>query len=123
MQVVLDTNFLILPYQFKIDIFRELEEILPKQELIISNSILNELKKISESNKKSKTAARFALKLIEGKEIKIVESKEEADEWIFSYAKENKAIVCTNDLDLKGKLKRNGIRVIGLKGKTKIDFL
>jgi rRNA-processing protein FCF1 len=112
-----------LAYQFKIDIFRELEEILPKHELVISNKILHELKKISKSNKKSKPAARFALKLIESKEIKIVESKMEADRWIFDYARENKSIVCTNDSDLKEKLKMNEIKVIGLKGKTKIDFL
>lgn len=123
MQVILDTNFLMLAYQFKIDIFRELEEILPKHELVISNKILHELKKISKSNKKSKPAARFALKLLESKEIRIIESKKQADEWIFDYARENRSIVCTNDLDLKEKLKRDGIKVIGLKGKTKIDFL
>lgn len=112
-----------LAYQFKIDIFSELEEILPRHELVISSSILHELKKISESNKKSKPAAKFALKLIESKEIKIVKSKMEADRWILDYSRENGAVVCTNDSDLKENLKRNRVKVIGLKGKTKIDFL
>jgi len=123
MQVILDTNFLMLAYQFKIDIFGELDRVLPKNEFIISSKILNELEKISESSKRDKLAARFALKLIKDKKVKIQKSNEKVDDWILDYAKNNKAIVCTNDLDLKERLKTNGIRVIGLRGKTRIDFL
>jgi len=45
--VILDTNFLFVPFYFKIDIFSELEFLLPgKKEFIVPSTVLEELQRI-----------------------------------------------------------------------------
>ncbi|MEM2139096.1 MAG: hypothetical protein QXM96_03000 [Candidatus Woesearchaeota archaeon] len=78
--IILDTNFLLLPFTLKIDIFSEINKIVffPYEFVVLEQSI-DELNKIA-SNKnekgKDREAARLALKLINQKqkknELKIV---------------------------------------------------
>jgi len=45
------------------------------------------------------------------------------DDWIVDYAKDTRAIVCTNDTKLRKRLKAFGIKIITLKSKSKIGFV
>jgi len=125
--VLLDTNFLMVPEQFGIDIFSEIERIVPDCELVTLKSVILELEKIREHAGKGrdKIAAGVALKLIEkfNEKIKIVESSGNVDEFILKFSMENKAIVCTNDKKLKKRLKKEGIGVIQMRGKSRLEFL
>src|SRR5574337_2073866 len=94
--VVLDTNFLLIPFQFKIDILRELEYLIEaSHRLVISSKTLAELRKIGQSIGKDGMAARLALKLVEANRAKIdiIESDEYVDKWIEDYAISANAIV------------------------------
>jgi len=125
-KVVIDTNFFLIPYQFKIDILTELEHLIDVHHVyIITSKTIKELEKIAENSGKKGAGGKFALKLIEANKDKmeIMESNKPVDTWIEEYAEEHGAIVCTNDIKLKKKLKDNGIKVISLRGKTKIGYV
>ena len=73
-KILLDTNFLLIPYRFRVDIFTQIDkELASGYRLFILDKTLNELKKIATEQKgKDKDAAKIALKLIALKNIKII---------------------------------------------------
>jgi rRNA-processing protein FCF1 len=124
--VVLDTNFLLIPFQFKIDILRELDYLVDvSHHFVISSKTLAELRKIGRSIGRNGMAARLALKLVEANrsKITIVESGEYVDRWIEGYAVENRAIVCTNDAELRRKLLDLDVKVVSMKSKSKLGYV
>ena len=105
--LVLDTNFLMILYQHKVDIFSEIDRIvLEEYELIVPLVVVDELRKIQYvSSGSDKIAAKIALELIEKNNIKKIESDTKADEFLLKLASKNRnSIVCTNDKELKRKL-------------------
>jgi len=117
-KIILDTNFLLIPYQFKVDIFSEIERICDfKYELRIIDKTVDELNKIIKEQKgKHKEAARFALVLIEKRKIKKINTKEiiDVDSLLLT---QKGAIVATQDAELKRRLKKSNIKVITLRQK------
>ena len=65
--VVVDTNFLTVPYQFNVDIFSESNLILEQRvDFVILNSVLKELNNLAETAKgNDRRAFRVALELAE----------------------------------------------------------
>lgn len=123
--VILDTNFLLIPHQFKIDIFARLERLLEEHhQFVISSAIMGELKGLAHSRGKDGVAARVALLGVEKykDKIKLIETEErDADKWITEYCMANpKTIVCTNDIGLRVKLKAMRIRIIVMRTRTSI---
>jgi rRNA-processing protein FCF1 len=124
--VILDTNFLLVPFRFKVDILRELDYLIDySHRYVICSRTLGELAKIGKKVGKDGMAARLAMKLVEANRemIDVVESKGHVDDWIAGYAKENAAIVCTNDSALRRRLRALDIKVITLKSKSKLGFV
>ncbi|MGV8176420.1 MAG: PIN domain-containing protein [Candidatus Bilamarchaeaceae archaeon] len=122
-EVVLDTNFLLLPYQFKIDVFDQLSLLLETGHiLVVSTPILRELEAISRVKGPRGMAARFGLKLLKAKKAKVVETKLCADDWIAEYSHEKDIAVCSNDYGLRRRLKK-GTRMIGMKSRSRIGIL
>lgn len=125
-EVVMDTNFLLIPYQFKIDIFKELDYVIGEPFTItLSTKVMTELKALSKRLGKAGAAARFALKLVEarGQQIKPVRSALPVDDWVFQYAIENHAIACTNDREIRNHLRQNKLKVIGLRTRSKLGYV
>ncbi len=116
MKVVLDTNFLMIPGQFKIDIYEEIKKNIPNAEMITSNEVLDELHMID--NKDSK----LALKILEKENIKILEMGKPVDDKVLEFSYENNAILCTNDKELREKALKRGVTVMFMRGKNKIDM-
>lgn len=124
--VVIDTNFLLLPFQYKIDILKELEYLIESSHrYVISSRTLKELQSVGRSIGKNGMAARLAIKLIEANRAKfeVVESERYVDDWIVDYSKAKKAIVCTNDSELRRKLKDMDIPVITMKSRSKLGYI
>ena len=125
-KVIIDTNFLLIPHSYKIDIFNELDYLIEiHHKYVVSTKTIKELEKIAENKGKTGAGAGLALKIIEARKdkIEIIHSGMPVDEWIEKYAKETGAIVCTNDKALKNKLKESDIKVISLKGRKKLGFV
>ena len=117
-KIILDTNFLTLPHQFKIDIFSEIDRIMEENyELFTLDSVINELNKLSESKGKDAVAAKIGLKLIKEKKIKVIDTKEKnVDKTIVSISNKD-TIVATNDKILRKKLNDKNIKTIYLRSK------
>ncbi|SRR3989344_496364 len=100
--IIIDTNFFLAIYQFKIDIFQEIQNLLPfSYQIITIDKVIQELENIKG---KHKTAANYALKLIKEKDLKILKTgKGHTDDILINLSK--KAIISTQDKELKQKLK------------------
>ena len=120
-KILLDTNFLLVPFQFKVDIFSEIDRIIiARYELIVLDRTVEELENIVKKGKgKDKEAAKFALKLIQNKKPMIIKtnSGKKTDDIILEYAIKEGYLVATQDKDLKRKLVNQGIEVIVLRQK------
>ncbi len=125
-KIILDTNFLLIPYQFRVDIFSEIKRIADfKYELCVIDKTVDELKKIIEKQKgKDRKAAILGLIMLEQKGAKLIKTKEkkDVDTLILNTAKKG-YIVATQDAELKRKLKKAGISHIVLKGKSHLELI
>lgn len=120
MKILLDTNFLLIPAQFNVDIFSEIERIadFPYRICILKQTI-DELKKIIKEQKgKHRNAAKLALQLIKQKDLNTIKnsSKDSVDDIILDIVNPE-YIVATQDKELKDRLKRKKIRIITLRAK------
>ena len=120
--ILLDSNAFFVPIYFKIDIFSELNKIVDRNyELILISPVKKELETLIEkkSQKNSKIAS-FALKLaLECKLIDVKQPEERlTDDIIIAIAKEWKAIVFTNDRELKQRLRNISVPVIYVRQKS-----
>ncbi|RLI88804.1 MAG: ribonuclease VapC [Candidatus Altiarchaeales archaeon] len=127
-KILLDTNFLMIPYTENIEIFQEIERLIPeKYELFTLTGVVEELKKIEKGKRakgKDKIASRIALQLIEKKNIKVIESQGRVDKFIIDFAQRNKkdVIICTNDKRLREKLKKLNVSTICMRGRNRLEF-
>jgi rRNA-processing protein FCF1 len=124
--VVLDTNILLVPFQFKINILDELDYLVDvSHRFVVSSRTVEELKHIGKLVGKDGMAARLAIKMLDANKerIDIVKSDIEVDDWIVDYSKENRAIVVTNDSALRRRLKAAKVKVAAMKSKSKVGFV
>jgi hypothetical protein len=119
MKIVIDTNALVYAVENKIDLF----QMLKGNELIIPNLVLEELQLISRAAKKAsdKKAAFLALKILECTSFEIIHLFGETDKAIAELAKSRDAAVLTNDLILKRKLAKSGVKVLHIRQKKYIE--
>ncbi len=122
-KIVLDTNFMLIPGQFRVDIFSEIVRICDFNfEIVVLDRTLGELKGIVANQKgKDKAAAILGLRLIEKKKPGIIDTKtaifKNVDKIIIELASKEKLIVATQDQELKSQLKKLGVQVIVLRQK------
>ena len=125
-KIILDTNFLLIPLQFRVDIFSEFCRICHfNYKLFIFEQSIYELRNIIERQSgKSKKAAQFALKLIKLKNISIIKSKQkdDVDSLILNNSSKD-AVIATQDLNLKRELFNKGYSVIILRQKKYLKMV
>ena len=120
-EVVIDTNFFMVPFQFNVDIVTELEKLLPSYKLTTPSFVINELKGLKRNTKgKVRLNANLALKLansskIEIKDISLLEN-ETVDDALLRVSE----VLATNDIELKNRAKDKGITVAYLRQKKYI---
>lgn len=120
-EVVIDTNFFMVPFQFNVDIITELENTLPSYKLTTPSFVINELKGLKRNNKgKIRLNANLALKLansskVEIKDISLLEN-ETVDDALLRVSE----VLATNDIDLKNRAKNKGITIVYLRQKKYI---
>ena len=105
-KIIIDTNFLMVPYQFGVDIFSEFYRICSfNYKLYIFKQSINELKIIvNKSGGKAKRAAQFALKLIKLKNINIIKSENKDVDSLILGSLDKDAVIATQDILLKKKI-------------------
>jgi len=120
-EVVIETNFFMVPFQFNVDIITELENLLPSYKLTTPSFVINELKGLKNNNKgKTRSNANLALKLansskVEIKDISLLEN-ETVDDALLRVSE----VLATNDIELKNRAKNKGITIVYLRQKKYI---
>ncbi|MEE9474634.1 MAG: PIN domain-containing protein [Candidatus Hydrothermarchaeaceae archaeon] len=114
-RVVLDTNFMLIPFQFSVDIKAELDRILDFNYRIYTlDGVLKELEVLSKEKGQSGRAAKASLEM--AKDFPTLTANGDIDDTLLRLAS-NDTIICTNDRILKEKIKRKGAPVIYLRQK------
>ncbi len=125
-KVILDSNALFVPLQFKIDIFDSLEQLLKRSfELILLSPIKREIETLAKkSSAKMRKKALFALKLAEKCSYVEVNSPTSvpADDVIVEIAGEWKSPVFTNDRQLRKRLRDISVPVIYVRQKSRLEI-
>jgi rRNA-processing protein FCF1 len=126
LKIIVDSNALFVPLQFKIDIFTELEHLLKRNfELILISPVKQELEMLTQkSSPKTRKNAAFALTFAEKcTYVKVKEKKgEQIDDAIVRVANAWKAPVFTNDKLLKKKLRDISTSVIYVREKSRLEI-
>ena len=143
-KVVLDTNILMVPGQFMVDIYGDIERLMTEPyTLVVLDTVLNELTKLAVGTSKDARAAQLGLGLVnahrqasptiwekilglvphdrKGKKLVIVKATGHVDDAIVEMADVD-TIVATNDTGLKRRLKKKKIKLIVLKSKKYLSF-
>ncbi len=131
--ILYDTNFLLLPEQFKVDVFEKPKELLGTINpfLCIFDKTINELEKISNDRSKHSLAAKIGLQLVKKlkkeNKLSIIDTNNETtyvDKLILSYTKFinpkilSNFYVATQDKVLKLELKEKKVKIIVLAQKS-----
>ena len=127
----MDTNALLIPGTFRIDIYEELKD-MGYLEIIIPEAVIKELEALSKSEGKGRTkkAAQIGHQLVlrhlanSGSRV-FIERKDrsmdsDTDSEIIRVAKMRDAAVLTNDAELRRRLHQEGIPTVFLRGKNRL---
>ena len=120
-EVVIDTNFFMVPFQFNVDVITELENLLPSYKLTTPSFVINELKGLEKNTKgKVRLNANLALKLAKSSKVEIKDISLLENETVDDALLRVSEVLATNDTELKNRAKNRGITVAYLRQKKYI---
>ena len=126
LKIILDSNFLLVPAQLKIDVFEGLMNLLNQNhKSIVLSTTIDELRSLmTKGSPKLRKQAEMALKLAEKCDLIKVDRKrnETNDDVIIRVAKQMKCLVATNDSELKKRLRNISIPVVYVRQKTRLEL-
>ncbi|HJJ56321.1 MAG TPA: nucleotide-binding protein [Methanocorpusculum sp.] len=124
LKVILDTNALMIPTQFGVDLIDGLCELLGSYELLVPFEVIMELRGLSQGHGKDSVAARMGLVIASGLEcLSPLDEDIPVDDKIIRLAQMFNAIVMTNDKKLKIQLQKLNIPVIVLRARSRFELI
>jgi rRNA-processing protein FCF1 len=112
---LLDANFLIIPVQFRVDIYAELLKF-GQPELYTIDLVLDELGRLKGGN----LAFRLFLK---NEGMVMVTKGKNADDEIFRLVKKGEYVVCTQDQGLQERIRKAGGKIVFLRQKRYLEMV
>ena len=121
--VLLDTNALMMPVELDVRVFEELDRLLAANaDLAVPEPVVRELEKLSDGNGTEAVAASVGSDLAADR-CRVVDTEETyADDAVVELAERGVDYVVTNDRPLRDRLLERGVRVIGIRGRDKLDI-
>ena len=122
MKVVLDSNFVLVPVQFKVDVFEEIPRLVDEKiEYVVLSPCLDEIRAF---RSKERRAAGAVMALLSKKGFETVKASGKPDDAIVEYASKlgGGAVVCTNDGELRARLKGKKVKTIFLRKKSHLSM-
>jgi rRNA-processing protein FCF1 len=123
--VLLDSNFLFVPFRFGVDIFEEMERLFSSNvRCLVSRLVLDELVSLKRGAKPGfLREINFAVKMAERCEIfeDMLRLGETVDQSLVRVAREKGFYVATNDAELRKALRNEGVSVVFLRQKTYLE--
>ncbi len=126
--VLIDTNGFMIPVQFGVDIFSELQR-LGFADYLTIQAVVSELEKLSKTvSGNDRIAARVALQL--SQKCSLLDTPDTgkgvrryADDVIIESALRHSVSVLTNDAGLRQKLMKRGIQVVSMRQMKRLDIM
>jgi uncharacterized protein len=118
-QIIMDTNFMMVPIRFGVDYKAEIERIIEASFILVTTpAVVEELKQLRTSVKVGELKEiDFALALAE--KITVIDENlapgEKVDDQLIRVAKREGCVVATTDSELRRRLRRAGVPVIFLR--------
>ena len=123
-RVLLDTNALLMPVQFGIDLYGELLGLFGDFELVTLEEVVGELSGLARGGGRDAVAARVGLALARRSTIvPSGSSAESVDERVLEYARREGCVVVTNDRELRNALLREGTSVVSMRKQKTLDLM
>jgi rRNA-processing protein FCF1 len=121
--VLLDTNALMMPVELDVRVFEELDRLLAADaDLVVPEPVARELEKLSDGSGAEAVAASVGSDLAADR-CRVVDAEETyADDAVVELAERGVDYVVTNDRPLRDRLLERGVRVIGIRGRDKLDI-
>jgi rRNA-processing protein FCF1 len=128
-KIMLDTNFLVAPFQLSIDLFEEIDRVYPVNEVYTLEDAVQEAKSIEEGK-----YGELVEKLIERKDIEVLETEDEEPSSSHAEGGEGEVddllvdisdefVVATNDRELKDRLVERGGEVLFIRSGDHLEVL
>jgi len=118
-KVVLDTNALFFPFKFSINLEEEILQLVGRCEIVVPDVAISELEKLRrEGNKEAGAANKF----LERFDRLTCNPAMKGDAAILDAAKNVNGILVTSDKELIRKAKAEGLKVIFLRGKQRLQI-
>lgn len=115
-KVIFDANALMMPAQFGVDVFDEVERLVGGYEAVVPRAVVDELKSLAGRGDRD---AEVALDLVEKCRVIEGDTSGSADDVIVDLAED--AVVVTNDANLKGRLLENNVPVAHMRQKSYLE--
>lgn len=128
-KIMLDTNFLVAPFQLSIDLFEEIDRVYPVNEVYTLEDAIQEAKSIEGGE-----YGKLVEKLIETQDIEVLETEDEepsssrtvegegeVDDLLVDISDE--FVVATNDRELKDRLVERGAEVLFIRSGSHLEVL
>ncbi|MFP8955522.1 PIN domain-containing protein [Natrialbaceae archaeon A-CW3] len=120
-QVALDTSALMMPVELDVRLFDELDRVVGSYEPTTPQSVLEELRRLSEKGGEEGTAANVGHDLATERCLVVDTEASYADDALVELAREGVVdYVVTNDLALRDRVLEESIPVIALRGRNKL---
>lgn len=126
-KILFDTNFLMIPLRFGVDVFEEAERVFNQlPEYYVTRSVLREIRLLKQGASPSLAKELcFAEKLAERCSVLEVEAEdaETVDESILRTAIGKRMIVGTTDAELRKRLREAGVKVLVLRQRRYLELV
>jgi hypothetical protein len=110
--VLLDTNALLMPFQFRINLKAELDRLVGDADIAVPTPVLAEIKGLAARDKDARSAARLAASF------RVIEGHGSADDSLLELATEHRAVVVTNDAALLERLEASRVPRVTLRSRN-----
>jgi len=122
--VLIDTNAFLMAAQFRIDLFEELRWLCGGYTPLVPDVVIRELTGLCGKAGKNGAAARLGLAFARTcEQVETIGENLSPDERIISCAKKSGATVVTNDREMRNRLLSEGLNVISMRGRHKLEII
>ncbi|MFB6174511.1 MAG: PIN domain-containing protein [Candidatus Nanohalobium sp.] len=117
-KIMLDTNFLVAPFQLSIDLFEDIDRNYPVNEVYTLQDAVQEAKSIEEGR-----YGKLVEKLIDTQDIEVLETEGEGEVDDLLVDISDEFIVATNDKELKERLVERGAEVLFIRSGSHLEVV
>lgn len=119
MRVVIDTNFWIDVFRFRLD-FAEIYDLIPDSHIFTISQVVEELERLSKKKNKDAGFAKLALSFIESNRIQLLQVPEYGVDKALLNLSDKETVIATNDSFLRKKIEAKGGKTIYIRGRKHI---